>query len=198
MKTTSLLFLFTFLLVGCAQLPKPQNQPWQIHQQQLENLTDWSLSGKLAFITPQERHSLNIHWKQLNKNFHITLTTFLGATVLDIKKTQSGTQIVDNNGERFFGDNTEALIKKLSGLVIPIEGLQQWIKGNPINATYQLNQYNQVESLSGIDPQKAPWFIDYSQYKNTQGIDLPHRLQLKHLDLRLKFAISEWQITLPR
>ena len=194
MKKGAILFLFTFLLVGCAQIPEPQTVSWLTHKQQLENLNDWSFSGKLAFITPQERHSLNIRWKQSSNNFHITLTTFLGATVLDLEKTPFGTQIVDNDGNLFFGEDAEVLIKQLSGLVIPVAALQQWIKGNPNNAAYQLNTDDQVASLAGIDPENTPWSINYSDYKNTQGISLPHKLQLKRSDLRLKFSISRWKI----
>ena len=194
MKKGLILFLFTCLLVGCAQIPEPQEIPWLAHKQQLENLNDWSFSGKIAFITPEERHSLNIHWKQSENNFHITLTTFLGATVLDLEKTQSGTQIVDNDGKRFFGEDAEVLIKQLSGLVIPVDALQQWIKGNPSDATYQLNPENQVAILASVDPEDAPWSINYSDYKNTQGISLPYKLQLKRSDLRLKFSISRWKI----
>jgi len=197
MKTAFLGLLLTLLVAGCAQIPEEppaQKVSWLIHQQQLENLTDWSLSGKLAIITPEERHSLNIYWAQTGNDLHITLTTFLGATVLDIKKTPIGTQIIDNNGERFFGEDSEALIKQLSGLVIPIDVLQQWIKGNPSDASYQLNKNNQVESLAGHDPKNAYWSINYQQYTRVHGLYLPQKLQLKRLDLRLKFAISEWQL----
>lgn len=197
MKTAFLSLLFALLVTGCTQIPQQppaQKVSWLIHQQQLENLTDWSLSGKLAIITQEERHSLNIYWAQTDNDFHITLTTFLGVTVLDIKKTSIGTQIIDNNGERFFGKDSEALIKRLSGLVIPIDVLQQWIKGNPNDASYQLNKNNQVESLAGHDQKNALWSINYQQYSPVQGIYLPQKLQLKRLDLRLKFAISKWQL----
>ena len=194
MKKSLILFLFTCLLVGCAQIPEPQPVSWLTHQQQLEDLNDWSFNGKLAFITPKERHSLNIHWKQSEKNTDITLTTFLGVTVLELKKTQSGTQIVDNDGKQYFGEDAEVLIKQLSGLVIPVDALQQWIKGNPADASYQLNTDDQVASLTNTDPENAPWSISYNDYRNTQGISLPHKLQLKRSDLRLKFAISRWKI----
>lgn len=197
MKTAFLGLLLTLLMTGCAQVPQQppaQKVSWLIHQQQLENLTDWSLSGKLAIITPEERHSLNIYWAQSGNDLHIALTTFLGATVLDIKKTPSGTQITDNNGEHFFAEDSEALIKRLSGLVIPIDLLQQWIKGNPRDASYQLNKNNQVASLTGDTLKNAYWSINYQQYTRVQGLYLPQKLQLKRLDLRLKFAISEWQL----
>ena len=193
MKTVSILFLFALLLTGCAQRPAPQNITWRAHQQQLESLTNWSLSGKVAVITPEERHSLNIHWQQFEDDFHITLTTFLGATILDIKKTKLRTQVTNSNGELFLGQDAEALIKRLSGLVIPIAALQQWIKGNPQNAFYQLDDNNQLTSLVSIEPKATPWSVNYQQYTNISGINLPLKLQLKQLNLHLKFVISDWQ-----
>jgi outer membrane lipoprotein LolB len=194
MKKSLILFLFTCLLAGCAQTPMPQNIPWQAHQQKLEDLNSWSFSGKIAVITPQERQSLNIYWQQSYNDFHITLTTFLGGTVLELQKTQDITQIIDNEGKHFYGEDTEILIKQLSGFVIPINGLQQWIKGNPEKASYQLNSDNQVASLAGVDSKGAPWTINYSHYEYLQGIVLPDKLQLKHEDIRLKFSISQWDV----
>lgn len=194
MKTALLLLLATFTLLGCVQIPPPQNIPWLTHKQQLEDLSDWTLTGKLAIITPEEKHSLNIYWQQSGDDLHITLSAFLGSTVLDLKKNGLLTEIIDSNGDYFVGKDSEALIEKLSGLVIPIEVLQQWIKGNPSSASFQLNEQNQVLSLSGLDRKKELWVIDYSDYRATQGVNLPYKLQLKRTDLRLKFAISKWEI----
>lgn len=197
MKKYLLLLFFAFVLAGCAQLPTPQDISWQKHRQALENLNHWAFTGKLAIITPQERHSLNIHWLQTGNNFHIWLTTFLGATVLDVQKKQFGTQITDHNGEIFWGDDAQSLINRLSGITLPINVLQQWIKGNPHHATYQLGDNNQVISLSGSAMKNAQWSVAYADYGNIQGINLPHKLQLTRLDLRLKFAISKWKIDPP-
>lgn len=194
MKTAFLLFLVTLFLAGCVQIPPPQNVTWLAHKQQLEDLSDWTLTGKIAIITPQEKHSLNIYWQQAGDNFHITLTAFLGSTVLDVKKSAFSTEIIDSDGEHFVGEDSELLIEQLSGLVIPIDVLQQWIKGNPTGEFYQLNPNNQVVSLSAMDKKNAHWSIDYSDYRATQGINLPYKLQLKRADLRLKFAISKWEI----
>ena len=194
MKKYLILFLFAFLLGGCSQTLPPQNLPWQTHLQKIENLNEWSFSGKIAIITPQERHSLNIHWQQSYNDFHITLTTFLGGTIFELKKYQGMTEIIDNEGNHFYGENTENLVKQLSGFIIPVNALQQWIKGNPSKATYQLNTTNQVASIVGNDAKNAAWTITYSDYQYPQGIALPHKLQLNHEDIRLKFAISQWNI----
>ncbi|WP_019616121.1 lipoprotein insertase outer membrane protein LolB [Psychromonas ossibalaenae] len=197
MKIRFLFFCFIFILSGCAQIPvddAPKNDSWSQHQRQLQNLNNWQLSGKLAFITPEERISLNLFWQQSDQEFQITLTNFVGLSVLDVKKDRSETKIIFD-GKTYYGDDTETLIKQLSGFVIPIDVLQQWIKGNPTDAVYQLNENNQLLSLNGQDKHNINWSIDYADYKTTQHINLPHKLQLKRPNLRLKFAINKWIIT---
>ncbi|WP_354624999.1 lipoprotein insertase outer membrane protein LolB [Psychromonas sp. MME2] len=190
--------LFSLLLVlfvsGCAQRPAPQISSWQQHQARLQALHNWDFHGKIAFFTTKERRSLNIHWQQTGDDFHINLTTFIGTTILDIQKSEQGTKITDDDGKIYWGDDAQLLIKQLSGLTLPIDNLQQWIKGNPNGARYQLNDHNNVATLSGHDLEKSDWLVEYQQYEATQGINLPYSIQLKHHDLRLKFAISEWHI----
>jgi len=195
MKTFISFFSLLLLLTGCAQTPQTfNNVSWFDHQQQLQQLTHWSFSGKLAVITPEERNSLNIHWTQADNNFHITLTTFLGGTVLEVQKTEAGTKITDDHGKQYFNHDSELLIKQLSGLIIPIKQLQQWIKGEPANAEYQLNEQNLVASLLGKDNDHGLWTVNYSVYQTVNYINLPAKLQLKKENLRLKFAISKWEI----
>jgi outer membrane lipoprotein LolB len=197
MKISLLFILFSLMLAGCAQIPEqpsPETADWAAHQQQLDKLSDWSLSGKVAIITPEKRHSLNIYWQQNDENFHITLTSFLGATILDVKKTAFRTRIIDDQGKIYFGKNAQALITQLSGLELPIDVLQQWIKGNPSDAVYQLDENNQLVSLTGEDNKNDHWSIDYKNYKSIEGISLPHQLQLKRQDLLIKFAISQWKV----
>ncbi|GLS91127.1 outer-membrane lipoprotein LolB [Psychromonas marina] len=200
MKYRFYYLLLPLLFSGCAQLPKTevqQNSSWATQQAQLEQLTDWSFSGKLAIITPEERNSVNIHWQQTAQQFHIRLTTFLGMSVLEIQKNALQTVVIDADGKHYVSDNSEQLIKDLSGMELPINQLQQWIKGNPSDASYQLNENHQVSHLLGNDQTGGIWVIDYSDYRSLNNTNLPHRLQLTRDNLRLKFAISKWEITAP-
>lgn len=197
MKFHYFYLLLPLLFTGCAQIPNTelqQNSSWSAHQLKLEQLTHWSFSGKLAVITPDERNSVNIHWQQADKDFHIHLTTFLGLSVLDIQKTDDKTIIIDADGNHYSSENTEQLITELSGMVIPIEHLQQWIKGNPSGATYQLDDNQQVSSLLSEDQNKGVWLINYNDYQTINSTNLPSKLQLTRADLRLKIAISNWKV----
>jgi len=197
MKLRFFYLLLPFLFTGCAQLPDTalkQNPSWETHQHKLDLLTHWTLSGKLAVITPEKRNSVNIHWQQSDQDFKVNLTTFLGLSVLDIQKKSGKTEIVDNDGKRYVSDDSSRLINQLSGMDIPIEHLQQWIKGNPTEATYQLDQYQLVSSLLGGNQSSGVWAINYSDYRTINNTNLPHKLQLTRGNLRLKFSISKWEI----
>lgn len=195
MKKFLLFLFFSSILAGCAQIPTPpptETADWGSHQQQLNELTDWSFHGKVAIITPEDRHSLNIYWQQTGENFHITLTSFLGSTILDVKKTALGTRIIDDQGKIYFGKNAQTLMFQLSGIDLPVDALQQWIKGNPSGAVYQLNENNQLVSLTGQDHKNNNWSIDYQNFKMVQKTSLPYQLKLRHQDLLIKFAIQKW------
>ncbi|MCP4323649.1 MAG: outer membrane lipoprotein LolB [Psychromonas sp.] len=197
MKLRIFYLLIPFLFSGCAQFPKKavqKNSSWENQQTQLERLTHWSISGKLAIITPEERNSLNIHWQQSNQDFHIHLTTFLGLSVLDIQKSGDTTVIIDTDGNRHISDSTEQLITELSGMILPINQLQQWIKGNPSKANYQLDENQQVITLQSSSDESGLWSILYSDYRTTHNTNLPHKLKLNRGKLRIKFAISDWNI----
>lgn len=200
-RFTPMIRRFFYLLLplffsGCAQLTDTdiqQNRSWETQQAQLQQLTDWTLSGKLAVITPNQRNSVNIHWQQSTQQFHIRLSTFLGMNILDIKKDALQTVVIDADGKRYVSDDTEQLVKALSGMEIPIEQLQQWIKGNPSSASYQLDDNQQVSHLLGRDKNSGIWEVDYTDYRTINSINLPYKLQLRRDDLRLKFAISKWE-----
>ena len=197
MKALFISVFFSLLLLGCSQTRtlSDNTMTWQAHQDHIKQLTEWTFLGKLALISPSERHSVNIFWRQKGEDFHIILTTFIGSTVLDIKKTKRFTRIIDRAGKTYYGEDTEELIQQLSGVPLPISSLQEWVKGNPVNASFTLNDTNQVSTLSGIDVYKNNWKINFSEYKTTNNLILPSKLQLSSNDFQLKFAISNWRFS---
>jgi outer membrane lipoprotein LolB len=195
MKFRFFYLLFPLFFTGCAQLPHKEiktNNSWESQRNQLEQLTDWSLTGKLGIFSPEGRESVNINWQQSANSFHIRLSTVLGINVLDIQKVDDNLIIID--GEKYISKDPEHLITDLSGMVLPIKQLQQWIKGNPSGASYQLDDNNHLISLLGGTPTTGFWLINYADYRTIKNINLPYKLQLTSGDLRLKFRISNWEI----
>ncbi|MCK5817780.1 MAG: outer membrane lipoprotein LolB [Psychromonas sp.] len=196
MKNILVVIFMSVLFVGCSQPidVKPLVVTWQEQQSRVERLSHWSFSGKIALISPTARHSLNIFWQQNGNQFHIILTSFIGSTVLDIEKTKQTTRIITHEGKTYYSKDTDKLIKKLLGFVLPISLLQEWIKGNPMNAQFKLNENNLVLSLFSTDRLKNKWAASYSEYTSEKNIYLPTQLQFKTSDVLIKFAIQHWDI----
>jgi outer membrane lipoprotein LolB len=202
----SLSILFLFALTACSQFNNNKiatesdtttnSISWEEHQQKIQQLNTWSLRGKLAILINDKRQSANIYWQQENENYTIQLTSFIGIHVLTVKKTDQKVEIINDNDEVFTGENAESLIQEIAPqLSLPISALQQWIKGNPVNASYELNQQQQVNRLLGEDPKEGLWVINFQQYQRFSGYALPRQLDLKRDDIRLKIAINQWQVT---
>ena len=196
MKLRILYLLLPFFFTGCAQLPDTpiqKNNSWEIHQTQLNQLTHWTISGKLGVFSPNGRDSVDLYWQQSGQDFHIRLTALLGLKSVDIQKRGDKTVIIDKDGQQHVSNNTEQLVTELTGIVLPIAHLQQWIKGNPVAANYQLDENQLVSSLIGGNKVSGLWSIDYLDYRTINHTNLPHKMQLIRNDLRLKFAISRWE-----
>ena len=199
--------IFTLLLLlmlsGCSLFsePGPESAPegvsltWQSHQESISTLSTWSITGKLAIFLKDERETANLYWEQNGDNYNIELTSFIGIRILTIKKNERGVEIVNTSGDKFTGNNAEQLIQEIApGLNLPVSALQQWIKGNPVDATYTLNEQQRVNKLVGKDIDNVSWEVSYQQYQYFSGIALPRKLNLTRSNFRLKIAINQWQI----
>jgi outer membrane lipoprotein LolB len=198
-----LLLILIITLSGCAQRNAPTtddsailtNQSWEEHRQQIVSMDNWSLSGKLAIFLETERQTANIYWQQEGNNYNIQLTTFIGTRVLQVIKNEQGIEIINSDDEVFTGQDANELIQQLSpGLDLPITALQQWIKGNPDNAPFQLNETQQVGELIGIDDSQNVWEVKLQDYNIFSGIALPEKVDLTRDNMRVKIAINQWNI----
>jgi len=198
-----LLLILIITLSGCSQLNTTDtndsniltNQSWEEHRQQLEKMDNWTLSGKLAIFLETERQTANIYWQQQGNNYNIQLTTFIGTRVLQVIKNEQGIEIINSDDEVFTGQDANALIQQLSpGLDLPITALQQWVKGNPDNAPFQLNTTQQVSELIGVDDSQNVWEVKLQDYNVFSGIALPEKVDLTRENIRVKIAINQWNI----
>ncbi|PMH41799.1 lipoprotein localization factor LolB [Vibrio sp. 10N.286.49.B3] len=196
-----LIALSALYLIGCSSIPtQPTSVEWQAHQAELSKITHYKANGKLGYIGKDQRQSFNFQWQHSEQLSQLRLTTFLGQTVLNLTVTPNGAKVVTYDDQTFTDTNAAVLIKNLTGLVIPIDNLPQWLLGLPANAsTYQLNESNTLASLTE-QLNNQLWLLTYSNYRLesfSQGmLPLPRKLQLTQPDTTLNIVISKW--TLPQ
>lgn len=208
-KIASLIFI-TIIMVGCSSIPEqPTSVEWQTHQSRLLQIENYQASGKLAYISPEQRQSLNFVWKHSPNQSQLRLTTFLGQTALNLTIDPSGAKVVTYDDQIFTHANASILVEQLTGLKIPVDHLPQWFLGIPNQAdSYQLNTTNTLESLTKQVSNQL-WTLSFANYRNTEmpstlqsgedkvnveTIPLPTRLSFKQDQNKINIVVSKWTL----
>lgn len=196
------LALLFFALTGCSTLPQQQNiqteQPRSIAQriEQASSFNQWKINGKIAFISPEKRESATLFWQvdQVKQQQALNLTTFLGINVLSLSSNE-GLYRVEVDGEEYHSDDLEQLIYQLTGLTLPTEAMQYWLKGLAWSAqdhiTYDKTSLLPSQLLSYYH--QLPWQVSYADYQYYAGLALAKKITIKQGQLTIKIAINQWQ-----
>ncbi len=113
----------------------------------------WRLSAK-------ERFSANFLWEEKGEDVSLRLTNFLGATLLTMNIDGQGALVVDNDGNEYRGRNADLLLARLTGFMLPVAQLPDWLIGLPSqNDDYELGPDHRVQSLD-----YGRWHVDYTRY----------------------------------
>jgi len=191
--------LSAVVLSGCASIEtSTTNVEWQTHQQRLASISEYKSNGKLGYISPEQRQSLNFQWQHAPKASHLRMTTFLGQTALNMKITPSGASVETYDGQKLSSPNADALIYQLTGLTIPVEQLNDWLLGKPTEADgYQLNDTNTLATLNK-QMNGQLWQLEYLNYKDVQldgvVLPLPQKMKLKQDKTSINIVISKWDL----
>ncbi|QIA62761.1 lipoprotein localization protein LolB [Vibrio astriarenae] len=199
-RRLSFISLVLVLINGCSSLPESATSvEWQSHQQKLQSIVNYRANGKLGYISPQERQSLNFDWREDAQSNRLTLRTILGQTALSVTSTPDGAEVTTMEGDTYTGNNAQQLIAQLTGLSIPADSLPSWLIGLPADADhYELTAEN---TLASLDKQIGGqfWRLTYSRYSDVdyagETLPLPSRMTLTNGDTKLNIIISKWAIS---
>ncbi|WP_261816865.1 lipoprotein insertase outer membrane protein LolB [Vibrio gallicus] len=194
--TKILVLLLALFMFGCettSQLPV-HSVEYQAHQQQLAQLDNYLISGKLGYIDPTQRQSLSFIWKHSPTESQLQLTTFLGKTVLTLDITPQGATLVDMNGKRYFDKDADLLFYQLTGMRLPIVYMQDWLKGQPTAADkMQVSDTGTLDSLSQTRGGQT-WQLLYKAYTEQSDYVLPHKMSLQQGHIKLNIQINKWSV----
>ncbi|MEF1290204.1 lipoprotein insertase outer membrane protein LolB [Vibrio sp. M260118] len=197
-RSIFVLLCMTLFLHGCATIDSTTNVEWQTHQQRLANIKSYKSNGKLGYIAPEQRQSLNFQWSHSPTLTQLRMTTFLGQTALNLKATPEGATVETYDDQTFHASSPEALIQQLTGLSIPVEQLNDWMLGRPTQAdNYLLNDTNTLASLSKqVGTQR--WQLTYSSYQDVLidgvALPLPRKMKLVQGETSINIVISKWTV----
>lgn len=197
------LALCTLVLSGCSTLPNKETQVLikQTSQQrinELQQLQQWKIKGKIAFIDKKSRSSATLSW-QVDENENtqqLNLTTYLGINVLQLDSNANSHKI-QVDGKTYQGRDLEALIHSITGLTLPTQALTFWLKGIAYQEDDSIHYQKETQlplTLSSYYNNEL-WQVSYANYQQIDGYNLATKFSIKKDDLLIKIVVNDWSIT---
>ena len=185
------------LLASCASvseqvLQKPAD--WEQVLQQHQKINDWQIKARLGVQTETEGGSFDVFWQQLADTYNIQLVAPMGQGAVNINGDQDGVTIRLANGQSEYSRDADDLFAAMTGLSLPVNGLQDWLRGMPIQGediqTEIWNEHGQLYKL-----EQNGWRVEMNRYKVVAGYELPHAFYLERPDrpeLSVRLLVREW------
>lgn len=179
------------LISACATRPVPKYSVNAVnHQKQLQQISNWRIRGKLAFRSEQDKFSASLNWHQQDKDFRLNLSSFLGTNILLLEKQQGRVELqYDDNLYQHI--SATALLYDLLGWTLPVESISQWVKGQ--TSPEALAEFSDNGLLHRIQTSDG-WVVNYSDYRRTGEVLLPHQINLQAGANNIKIRVDAWQL----
>ena len=187
------------LLIGCAAF-QPTAQPsgnsaaaYQQHLASLANIKQFKLQGRIGVQTEGKGFSGTTHWQHDNAGDNIALFSPLGGQIATIKTAADGVELVTSDGKSFSAKDAETLTQQNLGWSLPMQGLTDWVLGRPASGSNASDII--LDSTGRLTKLKQDgWEIEYPEYVETSGQQLPGKINLRNPKLYLKLVVEQWEI----
>ena len=202
LRTSVVRFLLVYILVSilssCASVSEQVSQQpadWETRLQQHQQINDWTIKARLGVQTEFEGGSFDVFWQQLADVYEIRLIAPLGQGAVQIAGDNGGVTIRLADGQTEYSQDADELFAAMTGLSLPVSGLQDWLRGMPIQdeeiQNISWNEHGQLYKL-----EQRGWRVEMDRYKAITGYDLPHAFYLEREDspeLSVRLLVREWQ-----
>ena len=189
------LILLAFMLSACVQAPVEQSiaPSWDTRSDELMQLENWDLKGRIAIRTQKESGSGSLYWTQRGDMFDIKVIAPLTGRTYELAGAAGRVSLRAPDGSVSTAEDAETLLRQTGGWYFPVSGLIYWIKGLPAPALQVdgllLDEENRLSDLS-----QGGWSIRYQNYLNAGGASMPKRLDLENEHVRVRLSVREWNL----
>ncbi len=170
---------------------QPAEQKWQQHQKQLSSLNHWQAEGRLAASNGSKGGNASFVWLQKGESYQVKLFGPFGSGSVHITGHPQFVELREANGKTTRAQSPEQLLKKVSGMQIPVTGLRYWLLGLPSPQTQSSAQHlNDNGYLKHLAQQG--WNVIYENYQTQNSPALPSKLRLQNGNVKLKMIVTNW------
>ncbi len=194
----ALLLAGASLLSACSTLSgrTPEgaaNEPaWAARLTRLGALDSWELSGRVGVATAKDGGSGSLDWKQQGPELTFDFRGPLGAGAVHMQGDAQALHVQSSRGDDFVTADPEQDFTGYLHMPMPVLSMRYWLLGIPDpGAPYDKSVDAQGEP---IVIEQRDWRVEYQEYADVQGLALPVRFTLTRGEVRIKVAVSQWNL----
>jgi outer membrane lipoprotein LolB len=183
------LFLTTLLLSGCAATPHLRSS------RSAAEFSDWQLHGRIALTHGDQGWHASLLWQQRADGYQLKVSGPLGQGGFQLAGDEHGVVLVDAEGNSSYAYDGDALLLQATGWRLPVAGMHYWVRGLSVPDAEATRVYDESGRLSHLE--QSGWTIDYQNYQQVAGADVPSKMQLVRDDIAVRLVINQWQLGPP-
>jgi outer membrane lipoprotein LolB len=155
-------------------------------------ITSWEISGALAARSKGKGWSASLNWVQRGAgSYQMRLSGPLGSGTILINK--SGGMVTFQDGpKKASSSNAESLLKKQTGVSLPVPNLYYWVRGIAAPGSVQGKKYDEAGRLQVL--RQSGYTIEYQQYTSVGKAVLPTSIRLQGNGVFMKLIIKQWRV----
>jgi outer membrane lipoprotein LolB len=193
-----LICLLISILASCASISEQvldRPADWEARLQQHQQIEDWTIKARLGVQSETDGGSFDVFWQQVADAYEIRLIAPMGQGAVLINGDNSGVAISLADGQTQYSNDADELFASMTGLSLPVNGLQDWLRGMPIQGEAVQNiSWNEHGQLYKFE--QRGWRVEMGRYKAVADYELPHAFYLEREDqpeLGVRLLVREWQ-----
>lgn len=183
------------LITGCAtrlpQVADPE-QHWRSHLERVEALRAWRVTGRVGVKRGRDGWTASFSWRHSGDDYSIRIHGPLGRGVVELVGNSQRVILKQPGQPVQAASSPEALLFQALGWSFPVSGLRYWILGVPVAGQDERHGLNAGGGLQRLE--QAGWEIEYTAYRQVDGLNLPAKLRLANGDIQVKLIAKEWQL----
>lgn len=188
--------LLALLLAGCASTPAPLKITSPDSFPPASELPDhWQLTGRISLTQGDSGWHAGVDWAEQADSFRLRLSGPLGQGGFLLTGNAEGVLLRDSSQRVYAAADTGALLKQVTGWVLPVAGLRYWVRGIPgpdADFEAEVDPAGRLERLI-----QDGWTIRYTRFHTAADGRWPARLGLVRGDISVRLIIDQWQLGQP-
>jgi len=195
---STIVALMLLTLTACSSQPSkvaiptvaPARDAHQTHLASIAHIQNFIIDGRIGVQTDGRGVSGSIHWLHVDKKDDIALFSPMGGKIAEVKTSDDSVTLTGSDGKTYTASDAETLTQQTLGWRLPVTNLLDWALGRPTSDAIEMANWDNAGKLTKLV--QDGWEIEYLEYRDTDGHQLPSKFTLRNPKLYLKLVIERW------